>query len=111
MSDDAVKAAAPAPPPPARDWGFPAFAADFPRDDALDALVDAFARGDYGAVRSGTTALLATDATDAVKTAARTLRERTSADPAARLLFLFAGALLVLLTVWWVLHDGPPPAE
>ena len=32
-------------------WGFPRFAADFPRHEELDALVVAFARGEYATVR------------------------------------------------------------
>lgn len=88
-------------------WDFPAFALDFPRHDELDALVVAFARGDHGAVRAGAPKLAATAEDDAVKRAAEQLRAATQPDPAARLLVLFAAALLIFLAAWWVGHDGP----
>lgn len=88
-------------------WGFPAFARDFPREPRLDALVAAFARGDYAAVREGAPKL-ATESDDAaVKQAAALLRDRIEPDRAARIFFALAAALLVFLSVWWVLHDGP----
>ncbi|MCW5837132.1 MAG: hypothetical protein KIS78_32355 [Labilithrix sp.] len=88
-------------------WGYPRFAKEFPRHPELDALVAAFARGDYAAVREGAPRLAAsTDDVDVAR-AARTLRERIEPDPTSRTLFLFAAALLVFLTAWWVAHDGP----
>jgi hypothetical protein len=89
-------------------WGFPSFAREFPRHDELDRLVAAFANGDYRAVNEGAVKLVASAEDDAVKAAARTLAERTRPDPASRTLFLVTGALLALLTGWWVAHDGPP---
>ena len=88
-------------------WGFPKFAKDFPRDPELDALVAAFARGDYAAVREGAPKLASTTSDEAVRRAARTLRERIEPDPTSRALFLIAAALLIALTAWWVAHDGP----
>jgi hypothetical protein len=85
-------------------WGMPAFARDFPKDPELDALVVAFARGDYRAVRERAPKLAASATDPQVKRAAELLRERIEPDPLARTLFLIAAALLVLLTSYWVLH-------
>ncbi len=75
----------------------PAFATQYPDDEAVRALVSAFQRGDYRAVRAGARALASHE--DArVRTAADDLRERTTPDPAARWL-LFVAAFLVLATV------------
>ncbi|MDF2698408.1 MAG: hypothetical protein K0S65_6792 [Labilithrix sp.] len=98
----------------AESWGFPRFAKDFPRDAELDALVDAFARGDYATVRTGAPKLAAATDDEDVRRAARLLRERIEPDPTSKTLFLVAAALLAFLTAWWVAHDGPegtaPPA-
>lgn len=111
MTDDA-DAAKTAEPAPAAEWGYPRFAREFPKHAALDALVAAFSRGDYAAVRRGADALSAdASAPDDVRAAARTLVDRTRPDPAAKALFLFAAGLLVFLTVWWIVHDGPPPGR
>ena len=97
-------------------WGFPQFARSFPSHPELDALVAAYARGDYATVRERAPALAASADDDAVKRAARTLRERIEPDPTSKTIFLLAAALLVFLTAWWVAHDGPegngnpPPA-
>ena len=89
-------------------WGFPRFAKDFPRNPELDALVAAFARGDYATVREGAPKLASATTDEAVRRAAETLRARIEPDPTSKALFLIAAALLVLLTAWWVTHDGPP---
>lgn len=91
-------------------WGFPAFAKDFPRDPELDALVGAFARGDFARVREGAPKLASATASDAVRSAALLLRGRVEPDGSSKLLFLAAAALLAFLTVWWVAHDGPEGA-
>ena len=88
-------------------WGFPRFAKSFPRDPELDALVAAFARGDYAAVREGAPRLASRTSDEEVKRAATLLRERIEPEPASKVLFLIAAALLVVLTAWWVTHDGP----
>jgi hypothetical protein len=88
-------------------WGFPAFAREFPREPALDALVAAFAAGDYAAVRAGAPELASTTADADVKRAALLLRARIEPDRTARVFFGLAAGLLVFLTVWWVAHDGP----
>lgn len=88
-------------------WGFPAFAEGFPADPDLDRLVSLFTAGDYRGVNEGADRLLAGDAEEPIKASARLLKERTRPDPAARVLLGLTLALLVLLTVYWVLHDGP----
>lgn len=90
-----------------KSWGYPSFAKDFPANDELARLVDAFARGDYATVRADAPKLAASTDDDAVKKAAQTLRERIEPDPTSRLLFVFAALLLAFLTFWWVTHDGP----
>ena len=126
MSDEEAKGAAPdaeaettrkpkakpapkadAPAPASASWGFPHFARGFPRHAELDELVAAFARGDYATVREGAPKLAASTDDEDVKRAARLLRERIEPDPSSKTLFLFAAALLVFLTAWWVAHDGP----
>lgn len=118
--EEEAKDEAEAPPPAAvpapENWGYPAFARNFPRDEALDGLVEAFARGDYLAVRDGVPKLLAREElAEDVKEAALLLRERTEPDRTARVFFYLAAALLVLLTSYWLAHNGPehrvpPPA-
>lgn len=55
----------------------PAFARDFPRDEALDSLVDSFARGNYARVRAEAPKLVASSETPEVRRAARALLGRT----------------------------------
>lgn len=92
------------------DWGYPSFARGFPREAELDALVKAFADGDYLTVRTRAPVLAAREGVSpAVKKAAELLRARVEPDKTARTFFALAAALLVFLTVWWVTHDGPEP--
>jgi hypothetical protein len=88
----------------------PSFASTFPVSPELDALVDAFARGDYARVRLEAPKLEGTSEDEAVRAAARTLVQRTEADPLAVKLMLLTGALLVLLTGWWIVHGKAPAA-
>lgn len=90
-------------------WDFPAFAREFPRDPALDEIVIAFTRGDYARVRSEVPKLVTSTDDERVKAAARLLEERTRPDPTAKYFFYFTAALLVMLSIWWILHDGPHP--
>ncbi len=90
-----------------KSWGFPRFAKDFPRNAELDALVAAFAAGDYATVRARAPKLASETNDDAVRQAARMLRERIEPDPTAKTLFLVTAALLAFLSAWWVTHDGP----
>jgi len=79
----------------------PAFAREFPRDPALDALVLAFARGDFRRVREEGPRLVAAAASDDVRAAVGELVRRTRPDPLAALFFGLAAALLVFLSVYW----------
>ena len=87
----------------------PHFADDFPRVPALDALVDAFERGDYARVRSEGATLAERSPEEDVRRAAKTLVDRTGADPLAAWLLLMACALLVVLSAYWIVHGKPPP--
>jgi hypothetical protein len=90
----------------------PAFAKDFPPE--LDALVDAFAAGNFARVREGTAELLARSEDEAVRAAAKELRDRTKPDPLALWLLGLTALLLLFLTGWWIAHSkapsGPAPA-
>jgi hypothetical protein len=88
----------------------PSFASAFPASAELDALVEAFARGDLAHVRAEGPRLERKSEDEAVRAAARTLVERTEADPLAVKLMLLTGALLVLLTGWWIVHGQAPVA-
>jgi hypothetical protein len=85
--------------PPSR----PQFARAFPRTPELDALVEAFGRGDYAAVRARAPCLQRSADDPAVRDAARTLVERTRPDPAAVALLAIAALLLAVLGAWAVL--------
>ena len=87
-------------------WGFPRFAADFPRTADLDALVVAFTHGDYASVREKAPDLAKSDDA-AVKRAAEKLLDALSPDPTAKVLFGLTAALLVFLFAWWLGHDHP----
>ncbi len=87
----------------------PPFAESYPREPALDELVRAFEAGDYARVREGAPKLAASTEDAAVRAGALDLRSRIEADPIAKALLAFTGALLVALTVWWVVHAHTPP--
>jgi len=89
----------------------PSFARDFPRTAALDAIVDAFARGDYARVRSEAPKLAESATEDEVRLAARALLERTRPDPTALALLALTAALLLVLSAWWIVHGKPPPGS
>jgi hypothetical protein len=79
----------------------PTFAESFPRDPALDEVVDAFARGDYGHVRARAPEVARAAAPD-VKRAADELLSRTRPDPLAKVFFgLTLGLLSLLSGYWW----------
>ncbi len=86
----------------------PSFAAGFPPSPELDALVDAFARGDYARVRAEAPKLQRDAGDEAVRAAAKMLVERTEPDPLAVKLLLLTAVLLVVLAGWWVVHARPP---
>jgi hypothetical protein len=87
----------------------PAFARNFPRDPGLDALVDAFGRGDYARVRAEAPKLEASTEDEAIRVAARTLVERTNPDPLVVRILMLATLLLVVLAGWWIAHAKAPP--
>ncbi len=82
----------------------PPFAASYPRDPELDALVRAFGRGDYRTVRDRAPALAARSTDEAVQRAARDLRARLEPDPLAIRMLLGAAALLLFFTWWFYAH-------
>jgi hypothetical protein len=88
----------------------PSFARSFPASAELDAVVDAFARGDYAQVRTDAPKLERASDDEAVRSAARMLVERTRPDPLAVRILLLTGLLLVLLTGWWIVHGKAPSA-
>jgi hypothetical protein len=79
----------------------PRFAARFPDDPALGALVAAFARGDYARVHEGGGALLASGPSPEVRAAVLELQARTRPDPLAKLFFGLPAVLLVVLSAYW----------
>ena len=86
----------------------PAFSQEFPRTSELDALVDAFAAGDYARVRKEALRLAETAPEGEVRRAARTLLERTKPDPVAVWLVALTAGLLVIVSVYWMGHSTPP---
>jgi hypothetical protein len=89
----------------------PAFAADFPSAPELDALVDAFAGGDYARVRKEAPRLAQSADDPAVRAAAAVLLDRTKPDPLALLLLAVTAVLLVAMTGYWVIAGGAPPTR
>jgi hypothetical protein len=90
----------------------PSFATDFPRDLELDALVDSFVQGNYARVRADARRILASDADEGIKRAARQLVERTRPDPLALLLLGLTALLLAAVGGWWTMYGrapAPPP--
>ncbi len=88
------------PPPSGGARARPSFAATYPEDAALDPLVAAFERGDFGRVRREAPRLIASGPDD-VRAAAADLLQRTRPDPLARVFFALALGLLVFLAVYW----------
>jgi hypothetical protein len=88
--------------------GVPPFARSFPRDPVLDALVDAFERGDYARVRREAPKLASEADRDDVRDAARELARRIDPDPLAVYLLAGAAALLAFLAAWYWAHVHTP---
>jgi hypothetical protein len=86
----------------------PLFARDFPRAPALDALVGAFARGDYARVRAEGPKLAESAQEPDVRRAALTLVAHTKPDPLATWLLALTGALLITLSAYWIANGKPP---
>jgi hypothetical protein len=84
--------------------GVPAFALNFPRDAELDALVDAFERGDYGHVRVEGPRLAERTKSASIRRASLELARRTRPDPLAVLMLVAACVLLVFFALWYFTH-------
>jgi hypothetical protein len=93
----------------ARAADLPSFAAGFPSDPALDALLQAFEQGDYGRVRREAPALARRTDQPEVRKAARELARRLDPDPIAVYLLVTAVVLLVFLAVWYWTHPHEAP--
>jgi hypothetical protein len=89
----------------------PSFASEFPRVPELDALVDAFARGDFAHVRAEGPRLAGSSADEAVRNAAALLVDRTRPDPLAVRLIVLTAVLLALMTGYWIVHGKAPPGS
>ena len=95
----------------------PRFADGYPRDPALDRLVEAFVRGNHRLVRDEAEALAKrreTEGDPRVADAARDLRRRLDPDRLAYVLLVTTAVLLATLTAWAIRdsrahqHDRPP---
>jgi hypothetical protein len=86
----------------------PSFSEPFPRTPELDALVDAFARGNFARVRAEAPKLKEAE-DEAVRKAALELAERTEPDPLAVRMIWITAALLLVLAGWWIVEGKPPP--
>jgi len=82
----------------------PTFSRAFPRVAELDALVDAFARGDYATVRARAPELARSD-DEALRGAARTLVERTKPDPLLLGLLVITALLLLVVAGYWAINE------
>lgn len=89
----------------------PTFARDFPRDPALDRLLDLFEQGNFAAVRAEAPAVLASAEDDAVRAAVKEIQQRIEPDPLAVGLVVVAAMLLVILASWYWTHkhEAAPP--
>ena len=88
--------------------GVPPFAANYPRDEALDALLVMFDKGNYAAVREGAQKLLQSDAKKAVKQAAEDLLRRLEPDPLAHYMLGISVLLLAFFSIWYFTHRLGP---
>lgn len=81
-----------------------AFAANYPDDPHLDALLQAFGAGNFDYVRRHANALLADSDDDAVKRATRDLISRIHPEPTTIYLWLIGFGLLVFLFGYYLTH-------
>ena len=87
----------------------PLFTEGFPPDPKLDALVEAFARGDFARVRREAPRLAGDAPDEEVRKAARVLVDRTAPAQGIVGLLALAAVLLVVLAGWWIAHGKAPP--
>jgi hypothetical protein len=87
---------------------WPAFTAGWPRDEALEQLVEAFVRGDHRRVREEAPGLAARTEDDEVRRCALELRTRIEPDPMGKTLIVIAGLLLAFLAYWYLVHRHGP---
>ncbi len=84
----------------------PRFLLNFPKDPALDDLVDAYERGNFKYVRANATQLILETKDPEVKRAAEQLRKRIDPDPLVVTMLAIAIGLFSFLVVWaYALHD------
>lgn len=88
--------------------GVPLFAQKYPRDDALDALLVLFDRGNYAAVREGAERILTSKAKSPVKQATEDLLRRLEPDPLARYMLIASMLLLLFFSLWYFTHRLTP---
>ena len=82
------------------------FAANYPRDPKLDALVDAFDAGHHAYVQEHAAVLAESAEDEDVRRAARELRQRLQPGPHMTLLMLLPLALLAFLAVYYLFVHG-----
>src|ERR1700730_14280554 len=88
----------------------PRFAEGFPEGvPELDALVKAFADGDYRRVRDEAPRLAEKTEAEDVKRAAGALVSHTRPEPAIAWLIALTFALLVFLSAFWIVYAHAPP--
>lgn len=87
------------------------FTRGFPRAPELDALVEAFERGDYAHVRKEAPKLVAASTDKEIRRSAMTLIGRTKPDAVAVGLLVLAAIFVGVLSWWWIAHGHPPPGS
>ena len=89
----------------------PSFTKTFPRDPALDRLVDLFEQGNYAQVRKDAPALLGATEDAAARAAVMEIQRRLEPDPLAIGLVVIAAVLLAVLSGWYWSHphEAAPP--
>jgi hypothetical protein len=88
--------------------GRPSFAHEFPEDPKIEAMLEAFTRGDYAGVRAEAKAIEQSASDESIKRAARSLVERTRADPLAIALLALTALLLAVVGGFWMVHATAP---
>lgn len=87
--------------------GLPSFAGDYPDDPELRDIARAYERGDFRGVRAEGAKLLSKNPSPEVAAAARDLVSRTKPDTLSVAIVAMTALLLLALSSYWMLHDGP----